>query len=700
MLSKQCPNICEKIILRADTFIHDNCVNILDKIIVTDQEMSFYQDVMQYNYTQIRKERQNAISHFHSQFGLDFSSTVPNKENVVTIEGAILKPFYISPEIKYTSNYGCVCQGGWIVLIVDQGVNLTGKYGGKQMSSRTLKPDFLQKDIGKQMSSRTLKPDFLQKDIGSEGKNVEAGTMLLFGYYNIMNLKIRWGRTPTTSVKVLHFKSSVPSKMIKSDFWSIKVDIWDPELDRKYKKITGWYKKHHHMSLMARENCKEHNIPDEGLWGNTSGCSSLAKKGDVWHIMIKTILQFPMSKSDSEKRVGGGEPPVASTSTSTERDRDFERILATPIPRALKAGVNIRYHDTVIDKPKMIEAIKNSNFSYIQYETPYETIFDAKYKDLLTKITLENIDIIKSLILFARERRSHYSSGSREHWDLSQISQHLYNGWISYLKTYINEIREVKFVVDGFNNADIILNKIFMDKYIDLLGLTPGAYLQAWKKIDGRFNQETLKNVQKFYFLVKKKYQNIMDERANLESHIDGYITISNINKIGINEALKIYQFIQNSRFTESGKIVFPDWLQWDEEKKQKLQNVYDASNKIIDDVSRIAAKNIVKFLGQFDTSLLNAPMEDLLDFYPKVLKLKASLPDLEIYRRAYKLLSESAEDRIEYILDFFNDYINNNALIFIAALKAKKDQIKLLPENSAEYKRLEKEIKNLRNVL
>jgi len=123
--------IYDKFILRSDSLISNDCTPILDKIIVNDPNMSFLIDVMQYNYSQIRKDRQNAIEHFNKKFGLDFSSAAPNENNVSVIPGAVLKPFYISPKIKYRlvihnncKANGCVRQGGWIVLIVDQETTL------------------------------------------------------------------------------------------------------------------------------------------------------------------------------------------------------------------------------------------------------------------------------------------------------------------------------------------------------------------------------------------------------------------------------------------------------------------------------------------------------------------------------------------------------------------------------------------------
>ena len=280
-------NCINKLIFRSDSLISDNCTPILDKIIINDQNMSFLTEVMKYNYTKVRKERQNAISHFNKQFGLDFSSVAPNAKNISTIPGAVLEPFYISPGIKYRlishnncEANGCVRQGGWIVLIVDQGTTLKGQFGG------------------------------------SDGKRVEAGNMLMFGYYNILS-------QPKTLVEscnkcmIIHFRSSVPSKMEKGDIWSIKVDVWDQILDRKYKQMAGWYEKHHHNLLIENKNCREYNFPDEGVWGNTSGCSSLTKKGDKWHLMIKTVLEFNVgecSRNDN-KRVGGNSPPVATSSS-------------------------------------------------------------------------------------------------------------------------------------------------------------------------------------------------------------------------------------------------------------------------------------------------------------------------------------------------------------------------------------------------
>ena len=279
----QCQKFCDKLILKADSLICDDGCGIFGKIIVNDPKTCFLSQVMRYNQTQIEKDRLNAINHFKQQFGLDFSSVTPNDQNVLVISGAVLKPFYISPQIKYRAVKhnncnlnGCVRQGGWIVLIVDDGVTLTGQYGGKQMSSRTFKPDFFQKDIG-------------------SGKRAEAGNMLLFGYYNIL---IRGsGLFGGNNCRVIHFRSSIPSKMTKEDIWSIKVDLWDPIADQKFKHITGWYKEHHHKSNVARENCKQHVIPDEGLWGNTSGCSTLVRKcvhgSKKWHLTINTVLEIP-----------------------------------------------------------------------------------------------------------------------------------------------------------------------------------------------------------------------------------------------------------------------------------------------------------------------------------------------------------------------------------------------------------------------
>ena len=507
MLSKQCPNICEKLILRADTFIpDDNCVNlrlkswdfplkrvptkegdptnILDKIIVTDSEMSFYQDVMQYNYTQIRKDRQNAISHFHNQFGLDFSSTVPNKENISTIDGAILKPFYISPEIKYTSNYGCVRQGGWIVLIVDQGTTLTGKYGE------------------------------------SEEKRADPGTMLLFGYYNILNCRI------------IHFRSSIPSKTTKKDFWSIKVDIWDPTLDRKYKKMTGWYKKHHHMLLMAKENCKEHNIPDEGLWGNTSGCSSLTKKGDVWHIMIKTILEFSTSfkkpdgisslnRGESE-RVGGGE----STSTSTTTSK---------APKIWNT-INSKYF---IEEMK--EAINTLSLPYIRKIAP---VWIPKFEELFEQNILKNIDTLENLLHYTNKIRRGYIG--RSYLKILDIYNYLFTTWFTYFKVYIIGIKKTKFFVDT-SAEEIIKNKKFMDRYMSLFGMNkiedggifenPARFKS--KFIDDLYDQKTIENVQDFYRKIRMIYFSIMERResrkvdkASLIEYIDKDLSSSKPSEI------------------------------------------------------------------------------------------------------------------------------------------------------------------------
>ena len=296
----QCRKFSDKLILRADSLICDDGCGIVDKIIINDPNTCFLRQIMRYNQTQIEKDRQNAICHFKKQFGLDFSSVTPNNKNVVVISGAVLKPFYIAPQIKYRAVKhnncninGCVRQGGWIVLIVDEGVTLTGQYGGS-------------------------------------GKRAEAGNMLLFGYYNIL---IRGsGLFGGNNCRVIHFRSRIPSKMTKDEIWSIKVDLWDPIADQKFKHITGWYKEHHHKSMVARENCKQHIIPDEGLWGNTSGCSSLVKKcvhgSKKWHLTINTVLEIPedcakkldnhMNKTVSKEHVSKVSvkfPAIASTSS-------------------------------------------------------------------------------------------------------------------------------------------------------------------------------------------------------------------------------------------------------------------------------------------------------------------------------------------------------------------------------------------------
>ena len=284
-------NQSHKLILKADSLLCDDA-SIFDKIIVNDPNMYFLSNIMQYNQSQLKKDRQNAINHFKKQFGLDFSSATPNKNNASIISGAVLKPFYISPHINYRATMyrncrinGCVRQGGWIVLIVDDGVTLTGQYGG------------------------------------SSGKEAEIGNILLFGYYNIL---IRGsGLFCGNNCRVIHFRSSIPSKITKDNIWSIKVDVWDPLLDNKYKQMTGWYREHYHKSMKAKSNCQEYKIPDEGFWGKTSGCSSLVKKcvsgSKKWHLTITTILEFPVIKRcKSVSRVGDSVSQRAGGSSENE----------------------------------------------------------------------------------------------------------------------------------------------------------------------------------------------------------------------------------------------------------------------------------------------------------------------------------------------------------------------------------------------
>ena len=117
--------------------------------------------------------------------------------------------------------------------------------------------------------------------------------------------------------------------------------------------------------------------------------------------------------------------------------------------------------------------------------------------------------------------------------------------------------------------------------------------------------------------------------------------------------------------------------------------------------------KDMVKFLGQFDqniyltelygsASMESKSMEDLLGFNSELWELRENM---EIYRRAEKLLSPTNNERLDDIATFLDNYADSNSFLFSSALRAKKQQIKTIPKNSVEYKRLEQEIENLRNV-
>ena len=124
-------------------------VTLPDSVLVlADPQMSFYRNIVGFTAQQTEQVMQNALEHFKTQFGLDFSNIAPDSNNVRFFENANFGPGMFPVNETVVSNRWLVtgrrrstCYTmnlGYFSVNFNGTQTLFGRYGGEQGISVTL----------------------------------------------------------------------------------------------------------------------------------------------------------------------------------------------------------------------------------------------------------------------------------------------------------------------------------------------------------------------------------------------------------------------------------------------------------------------------------------------------------------------------------------------------------------------------------
>lgn len=148
-------------------------------IFIDDPELTYFKTIMQFREADIQHTTDDAIQFFKDSYGLDFSESTPNPQNQRVFQNATMGPFILPPD-KF--NY-IVTDNNWIRSGNTRSNCYLVRYGGLRVLFS---------------GEQTLYGSYG----GVEGKTVERGSIVSYGFFNIDVCK--------QSPIIIQFQTTVP----------------------------------------------------------------------------------------------------------------------------------------------------------------------------------------------------------------------------------------------------------------------------------------------------------------------------------------------------------------------------------------------------------------------------------------------------------------------------------------------------------
>ena len=127
-----------------------------------DPELSYFKTIMKFREATIQHVTEDAIDFFNNEYGLDFSNSVPNEQHQRVFQNATMRPYLLPPdELNIIATYN-----RWIYSGSTHSTCYFMRIGG-----------FLVTFSGEQILFGSYG--------GAEGKPIEKGSFLAYGFYNI-----------------------------------------------------------------------------------------------------------------------------------------------------------------------------------------------------------------------------------------------------------------------------------------------------------------------------------------------------------------------------------------------------------------------------------------------------------------------------------------------------------------------------------
>lgn len=148
-------------------------------IFINDPELIYFKTIMNFREAEIQHTTDDAIQFFNDTYGLDFSESTPNEQNQRVFQNATMDPFILPPD-KF--NY-IVTDNNWIRSGSTRSNCYHVRYGGLRVTFS-----------GEQILYGSYG--------GVEGKSVESGSIVSYGFFNIDACK--------QSPIIIQFQTTVP----------------------------------------------------------------------------------------------------------------------------------------------------------------------------------------------------------------------------------------------------------------------------------------------------------------------------------------------------------------------------------------------------------------------------------------------------------------------------------------------------------
>ena len=168
-----------------------------------DPELSYFKTIMKFREATIQHVTDDAINFFNDEYGLDFSNSIPNEQNQRVFQNATMRPYLLPPDelnIVVTDNR-------WIRSGITHSTCYFMHVGG-----------FLVTFSGEQILYGNYG--------GAEGKPIEMGSFLAYGFYNIDMCK--------QSPIIIQFQTGTP--VIRANADGTMVSVFDLKL---YNQVLG-----------------------------------------------------------------------------------------------------------------------------------------------------------------------------------------------------------------------------------------------------------------------------------------------------------------------------------------------------------------------------------------------------------------------------------------------------------------------------
>ena len=182
------------------TMVTDTVVPASNSLQASDPNLSFYTDTLRFTDEETQQETENAIQHFKTQFGLDFSDTQPNDANQRFLGNATFAGVIFPINATLVLN-------NWIA---------TGRRRSKcfPVSSGSFQVTF----NGTEMLHGVYG--------GEDGKPVNVGDFVVHGYFIIFDA---CAQQPI----LIQFQSDIPARRLPVEGWSIEaLQLYNRQLGR------------------------------------------------------------------------------------------------------------------------------------------------------------------------------------------------------------------------------------------------------------------------------------------------------------------------------------------------------------------------------------------------------------------------------------------------------------------------------------